>query len=296
MTKVTAVAVDCVKIEDADEDASMAFTLTFWGVRGTIACPTPSHMGFGGHTSCVEVRCGEQRIMLDAGTGSRVLGKRMLKDGVTSATLLLSHTHLDHIAGFPFFAPAYSKGFTLRVVSGHLTGGLSTEAVMARQMERPLFPVPMRTMGADLRFEEVEPGGAIRLDGDVVVRTAALNHPDGATGYRIEYAGRALCYVTDTEHIPGHPDASVLSLIRDADLVIYDSTYTEAEFAAKIGWGHSTWEEGVRLCRAAGARGLALFHHDPDHDDMFVEAIERDARSVWADVFAAREGMTVTLA
>lgn len=274
----------------------MGFTLTFWGVRGTITCPMPSHMGFGGHTSCVEVRAGEHRIMLDVGTGSRLLGKRMVKEGLRSLTLLLSHTHLDHIAGFPFFAPAYTKGFNLRIISGHLTGGLSTESVMASQMERPLFPVPMRTMGADLCFEEIETGTTLQLDGGVTVRTAPLNHPDGATAYRIEYADRSLCYVTDTEHVPGQPDRNILGLIAGADLVIYDSTYTEEEFRCKIGWGHSTWEEGIRLCRAAEAQRLALFHHDPDHDDAMVAAIERDAQAVWPEVFAAREGMTVTLA
>lgn len=274
----------------------MGFTVTFWGVRGTITCPMPSHMGYGGHTSCVEVRAGGQCIILDIGTGSRLLGKRLLKEGTQSATLLLSHAHLDHIAGFPFFAPAYVKGFALRVMAGHCRGNPDIEAVLARQMERPLFPVPMRTMGADLSFEEVRQGAVFLLGADVTVRTAALNHPDGATGYRIEHLGRSLCYVTDTEHVPGRPDHNILDLIAGADLVIYDSTYTEEEWKTKIGWGHSTWNEGVRLCRAAGVRQLALFHHDPDHDDEDVAAIERAAQTEWPGVFAARERTTVNLA
>lgn len=274
----------------------MAFSLTFWGARGTITCPMASHMGFGGHTSCVEVMVGEHRIILDCGTGARLLGKRLVRDGACEATLLLSHTHLDHIAGFPFFAPAYVKGFRLTTMSGHRDGQPGIEAVMARQMERPLFPVPMRTMGADLHFQEFTTGDTLTLAGGITVRTAPLNHPDGATAYRIEHAGCALCYVTDTEHVPGQPDRNVLGLIEDADLVIYDCTYTEEEFARKTGWGHSTWEEGVRLCRAAGARRLALFHHDPEHDDATMEAIERAAQAVWPDSFAVREGATVTLA
>lgn len=274
----------------------MTFALTFWGVRGTIACPMSTHMGYGGHTSCVEVVAGSQRIVLDAGTGLRLLGKRFLKEGLGRATLLLSHTHLDHIAGFPFFAPAYTKGFGLNIIAGHCNGNPGIEAVMARQMERPLFPVPMRTMGADLSFTEIDAGSGFTLDGGVVVRTAPLNHPDGATAYRIEHAGRSLCYVTDTEHVPGQPDSNILGLIQDADLVIYDSTYTEEEFKCKVGWGHSTWNEGVRLCRAAGAKRLALFHHDPDHDDETVAAIEREAQESFPDSFAAREGATVTLA
>lgn len=274
----------------------MTFALTFWGVRGTIACPMSTHMGYGGHTSCVEVMAGSHRIVLDAGTGLRLLGKRFLKEGLERATLLLSHTHLDHIAGFPFFAPAYIKGFRLNIIAGHCNGNPGIEAVMARQMERPLFPVPMRTMGSELSFTEIEAGSSFPLDGGVMVRTAPLNHPDGATAYRIEYAGRSLCYVTDTEHVPGHPDRNILGLIQGADLVVYDSTYTEEEFKSKIGWGHSTWNEGVRLCREAGAKRLALFHHDPDHDDERVAAIERDAQDHFPESFAAREGATVMLA
>lgn len=274
----------------------MGFSITFWGVRGTVPCPMPSHMGFGGNTSCVEVVAGDQRIVIDAGTGLRLLGKRLLKDHAPGITLLLSHTHLDHISGFPFFAPAYTKGFQLRIVSGHLCGNPGIEAVMARQMEGPLFPVPLRTMGGDLTFTEVAAGESFELAHGVRVRTAALNHPDGATGYRIEHLGRSFVYVTDTEHVPDQPDRNVLDLIDGADLVLYDATYTDEEWQHRIGWGHSTWTEGVRLARAAGVKRLVLFHHDPDHDDETMAAIERLAQAAFPNCFAAREGMTVTLA
>lgn len=273
----------------------MGFSVTFWGVRGTVPCPIPSYMGYGGNTSCVEVTAGDRRIVIDAGTGIRALGKHWLKAGATEATLLLSHTHLDHISGFPFFAPAYTKGFRLCIVSGHLSGNPSIEAVMARQMERPLFPVPLRTMGGDISFVEIAAGDSFPLEGGIQVRTAPLNHPDGATGYRIEHAGKSFVYVTDTEHVPGQPDRNVLDLIAGADLVLYDSTYTEEEWRQRVGWGHSTWDEGVRLARAAGVKRLVLFHHDPDHDDDAMAAIEAAARAEFPDCFAAREGTTVTL-
>lgn len=274
----------------------MGFSVTFWGVRGTVPCPLPSHMGFGGNTSCVEVQAGDQRIVIDAGTGIRMLGKRLLKEGAAEATLLMSHTHLDHICGFPFFAPAYTKGFHLRIVSGHLNGTPGIEAAMARQMERPLFPVPMRTMGSNIVFDEITAGDQFALGEEVQVRTARLNHPDGATGYRVEHLGKSFAYVTDTEHVPGHPDRNILDLIDGADLVLYDSTYTDEEWRNRIGWGHSTWTEGVRLAQAAGVKRLVLFHHDPDHDDATMTAIEAAAQAVFPDCFAAREGMTVTLA
>lgn len=273
----------------------MGFSLTFWGVRGTIPCPSPSHMGFGGNTSCIEVTTGTRKIILDAGTGIRMLGKAFMADGVKQATLLLSHTHLDHISGFPFFVPAFRGDFSFRIMAGHLNGDPDIRTVLARQMERPLFPVPLQTMGCALSFLDVHSGDSFALEDGVRVRTASLNHPDGATGYRIEYRGRSVAYITDTEHRPDGLDTNILKLIDGCDLFIYDSTYTDAEYATKVGWGHSTWREGVRLAQAARVGQLALFHHEPDHDDTVMAAIEREAQAVWPHVFAAREGSTIDL-
>jgi phosphoribosyl 1,2-cyclic phosphodiesterase len=128
----------------------------------------------------------------------------------------------------------------------------------------------------------------------VTLRTAPLNHPNRATGYRIEYQGKSICYVTDTEHVPGAPDANVLSLIDGADLVIYDSTYTDEEYPRFKGWGHSTWQEGARLCDAAKAKRLVIFHHDPAHDDAFMDGIAADAERVRPGTVVAREGLTLS--
>lgn len=273
----------------------MEFSVKFWGVRGTVPCPLPSHMAFGGNTSCLEVRVGGQILVLDAGTGIRMLGKRFLAEGVKRATLLLTHTHLDHINGFPFFVPGYSPAFGMRVLSGPLGGCDCIQHALAKCMDSPLFPVPLETMRADLQFDDITAGDQLDLAGGVRVRTATLNHPGGALGYRIEHAGKAFCYVTDTEHVPGQPDQNILELIEGADLVVYDASYTEAELVTRRGWGHSTWNEGVALCQAAGAKRLALFHHDPDHDDSFMAALEQEAQTAWAGAFAAREGVTVDL-
>ena len=127
------------------------------------------------------------------------------------------------------------------------------------------------------------------------MRTQPLNHPNGATGYRIEYNGKAVCYVTDTEHLPGQTDENILKLIEGADLVIYDSTYTEEEFTHHAGWGHSTWNEGLRLCQLAGARQLAIFHHDPDHDDAMMDKIAAEARAARANTLVTRECMTLII-
>ncbi len=249
---------------------------------------------YGGNTSCLEIFAGDQRIILDAGTGIRGLGQEFARDGRKTGTLLLTHTHWDHINGFPFFAPLFMPTYEFDIFAGHLSGSGGVESVLSSQMASPLFPVPLEALQAKLRFVDFEAGDRWDHGGGVTISTKPLNHPNGATGYRIEFGGQSICYVTDTEHVAGKPDQNVLNLIDGADLVIYDSTYTDAEFPAKIGWGHSTWEEGVRLCKAAGVGQLAIFHHDPDHDDDFMAQLEKTAQTAWQGALIAREQMIIT--
>ena len=276
----------------------MGFKVKFWGVRGSIACPTANHLAFGGNTSCIEVSVGGTKIILDAGTGIRSLGTWFLRKDVHRATILLSHTHWDHINGFPFFVPAFQDGYSFKIMAGHLADREGIQEVLAGQMSQPMFPVPIGAMLSHISFEDFRAGDAFDLpaDPEVKIRTAPLNHPNGATGYRIEYAGKSFCYVTDTEHVIGKPDENILGLIDGADLVVYDSTYTDDEFPAKIGWGHSTWQEGIRLCRAANVKRLAIFHHDPDHEDRFMDGVEANARLEWEGTIVAREHMRIKLA
>lgn len=272
------------------------FYVTFWGVRGSVACASPEYMRYGGNTSCLEVGVGEHRFILDAGTGIRPLSKRFLQNDVRNITLLLTHSHWDHINGFPFFRPAYDPKRRMHVMAGHLQRqGLRIENVLGQHMQEPVFPVPLEAMKAIVEFEDFAAGDSFSLFPDVKVRTAPLNHPNAATGYRIEHAGRSLCYVTDTEHTPGKPDQAVLGLIEGADLVVYDSTYTDEEFPARVGWGHSTWNEGMRLCRTANVGRFAIFHHDPDHTDDVMERIEREALASWDRTVVTRDNMTIRL-
>jgi len=273
----------------------MGLGVRFMGVRGSIAVPSIQYMGYGGNTSCIQVLAGDRRFVLDAGTGIRTLGADFLREEIRDVNLLLTHTHWDHINGFPFFTPAYDPRWTVRIWAGHLRGTGTIREVLSKQMTHPVFPVPLEAMRANLAMEDFSAGDSLDLYPDVRVRTIPLNHPNNATAYRIEHGGRAICYVTDTEHVPGRIDERIVGLIEGADLVIYDCTYTEEEFPAKIGWGHSTWNEGVRLCRAAGAKKLAVFHHDPDHDDAFMERLEAEARAEWPGCFAARDGMEAVL-
>ena len=273
-----------------------ALTIRFWGVRGSVACPSPSYMGFGGNTSCVEVRAGGRIVILDAGTGIRPLGQLLKREGAKDADVLFSHTHWDHVNGFPFFAPAFEPDGTFRVFAGHLAGEGGIREAIAGHMHEPMFPVPLDVMRARLTFTDFQAGETLDLGLGLRARTASLNHPNGATAYRIEHAGRSMCYVTDTEHVPGRPDERVLDLIAGADLVVYDSTYTDSAFPGRVGWGHSTWEEGLRLVRRAGAQRLVVFHHDPDHDDEAMARIERQLAAESDGNLVAREGLRLELA
>jgi phosphoribosyl 1,2-cyclic phosphodiesterase len=266
-------------------------TVRFWGVRGSIACPSPTYMGFGGNTSCVEVRVGSRLIILDAGTGIRPLGQQLRREGALDADILFSHTHWDHVNGFPFFAPAFEPDNAFRVFAGHLAEEGGIREAIAGHMHEPMFPVPLDVMRARLSFTDFAAGETLDLGRGLQVRTAPLNHPNGATAYRIDHGGRSVCYVTDTEHVPGRPDERIVGLVAGADLVIYDSTYTDAEFPARVGWGHSTWQEGLRLVRRADAKRLVVFHHDPDHDDATMAAIEQELAGESDGGVVAREGM-----
>jgi phosphoribosyl 1,2-cyclic phosphodiesterase len=272
------------------------FTVRFWGVRGSIACSGPRTARYGGNTSSIEVRCGERMLMFDAGTGLRYLGNS-LADNKTplDADLFLTHTHFDHVCGLPFFRPFFQPQNRFRLWAGHLAEGMTLRRVLGEFMMSPLFPVPPQVFRARMEYREFKAGETLRPAPDIAVRTATLNHPDGATGYRVEFAGRSLCYLTDTEHVPGAPDRNILALIDGADLVIYDSMYTDSEYDTYVGWGHSTWQEGMRLCRAARAKRLAVFHHDPEHDDDMLDGIAREVQKQLPGSVVARDGLVLEL-
>jgi phosphoribosyl 1,2-cyclic phosphodiesterase len=251
-------------------------------------------MKYGGNTSCVELLLGDQRIVLDAGTGLRPLGRSIMKGESNEAYLLLTHTHWDHVCGFPFFQPAFNPNFQLHVKAGHLVG-TKLRTVLGEQMMAPLFPISLEVMRAQLSFEDFTAGDHFGLGRGIEVRTCALNHPNNATGYRIEFGGRSVCYITDTEHFPGRIDHTILNIIEGADVVIYDATFTDEEYPRHVGWGHSTWQEAVKLANAGRISELILFHHEPERVDTVIEIIEHKAAERFERVQAAREQMELIL-
>lgn len=273
------------------------FLVRFWGVRGSIACPGAETVRYGGNTSCVEMRVADQRLIFDGGTGLRVLGQSMLREMPLTAHLFFTHSHWDHIQGFPFFNPAFVKGNTFKIYGAVAPNGSTIEQRLNDQMLHPNFPVPLQIMGAEMSFCDIEVGEDVYLESGIVVKNALLNHPGEAVGYRVSYGGHAVAYITDTEHYPDRLDEEVLWLCRDADVMIYDATYTDEEYHSekfsKVGWGHSTWQEAVKVAKAANVRKLVIFHHDPLHSDDFMDKVQADTAAQFPNSVVAWEGLTI---
>jgi phosphoribosyl 1,2-cyclic phosphodiesterase len=293
--------------------------VTFWGTRGSIPVPEPAVLRYGGNTPCVEVRSpGGALLILDAGSGLRALGQALLQNPTqpVQASLLLTHLHWDHIQGLPFFIPARKAGTTLAIYGPPQEGSCLHDA-LAVQMQHPYFPVALDALSAQLVYRDLD-GGSFMV-GDVDVAPYPLHHTCPTLGYRLTCGGCSLAYITDHEPYgpadgggyaaagcPPSPaltdrDRALAAFVRGADLLIMDAPYTTAEYAQRVGWGHSPATYCVDVALAAGVRRLALFHHDPQHSDAALDDLASAcAQRVLAaekslEVFAAAEGDTLHL-
>jgi phosphoribosyl 1,2-cyclic phosphodiesterase/CheY-like chemotaxis protein len=294
----------------------------FWGVRGSIPTPGIQTAMFGGNTSCVEVRAGDQVIILDAGSGIRALGQQLMREFKGKSldiTMLVSHTHWDHIQGFPFFIPAYNPKVNVRIV-GYEGAIHGLRGALFEQMQSAFFPVGLNQMASRVTFEELS---EMEFElGAVKVRATFANHPGICLGYRLTTAEGDIVYMPDHEAYERHEaerqkisgerstpgleyarlqDEKVIEFMRDADIVITDSQYDAVEYPTRLGWGHTCADDAVELAMKAGVKHLFLFHHDPDHHDekMVAMIAAAEARVVQAGspmiVSAAREGAEIEL-
>ncbi len=313
-------------------DTSMSdyrLQVKFWGVRGSKPTPGRNTILFGGNTSCVEVLAQKKvegddwqtysRVIFDAGTGIANLGQEYQKAGL-EADVFFSHLHWDHIQGLPFFAPLYVPGNIFRLYGENKdANGMSFQQVIEKQMRPPHFPITMQMMKSQFKFIPIEAGqvielpvieGAQGLEGTQGLERARIisfpvNHPNGCLSYRIELADARVVFATDTEPMESEArQADFLNFIKGAQVFIYDTHFTDAEyfgqapnadFSHKKGWGHSTWQEGTRLAKQADLDYLVLFHHKEDRRDRDQQEIEIFARQEHAKTVAAREGMTMNI-
>ncbi|NIM48421.1 MAG: MBL fold metallo-hydrolase [Gemmatimonadales bacterium] len=291
----------------------MAYTITIWGARGSVPTPGALTTRYGGNTPCVAVQCGsgagERLVILDAGTGIRLLGKQLVKlgNGSLQLDLLLSHTHWDHIQGLPFFAPFFGKGNEVRIW-GSKQGDVDLGVILRQQMHPVVFPVPLDQLSAELTVAHVGPG-AFEIDG-FAVEAIRLRHPGNTLGYRLTPTdgGASMAYVTDNELGSGGSydvaptwRTEFVQFLAGVQVLIHDAMYAPGDLDQHRGWGHSTPSEAVALAGEAGVKQLLLFHHRPEHDDAvmdnLLEATRNEAEEAGhsLDVFAATEGMQLTL-
>lgn len=296
---------------------SSEFTVTFWGTRGSIATPGFRFNCYGGNTTCIEMVAGDTRLIFDAGTGIRGLGHKLLGQAQQGAqfSLFFSHTHWDHIQGFPFFTPAYIPNFRIDVY-GMRNNSESVQEMLQGQMQQAYFPVPFEAMQANIRFHEMT--GPIQISQATIHPFPGGHHPGGSTLYRVEFDGKSAVFCTDCEldlmlkrepgdrfplppGAPRHFPDDLLAFIQGADTLIIDCQYTDELYAQRINWGHGSLSTVVALAAQAGAKRTFLTHHDPEHDDEIVaEIVETAAQAMAianpaATVHGAREGMTIVV-
>ncbi len=269
--------------------------IKFWGTRGSIPTPEPNCVKFGGDTSCVEIRSGDTLLILDAGTGIRKLGVSLMNDPTFNGKgyIFLSHSHWDHIQGFPFFRPAFVSGNEF-IIHGAFKADKRLQDALRGQMGSIYFPIKMSDMPSSFHFVELLEQDI--MAGNLMVRSRALNHPGGCFGYRITDGKHTVAYCTDTEPYPDNMNEKILELVRDADVFIYDAQFTPEEYASdRKGWGHSTWQEGIKIAHEANVKKYVLFHHDPYHDDRSIENIVKEARVFFPNTVAASRELEIDL-
>ncbi|MEG3766128.1 MBL fold metallo-hydrolase [Alteromonas sp. 14N.309.X.WAT.G.H12] len=277
--------------------------VTFYGVRGSIPTPGPEYVRYGGNTACVHIRLSDGTdIILDAGTGIRLLGNKLIGQQ-TPIHLLLTHNHWDHIQGFPFFAPIYQAGREINITPG-LTSLPEYDQIL-KQMQGSVFPVPSSALTSNICLKPIPEEIDSWTIGNATITRLPMNHPGKGSAYTIVENGVKVAYITDNELYPPYKkETDFLTFVefaRDADIIIHDAQYMLSDMPAKSGWGHSVAEEAVKLAMASNAKRMALYSHDPERTDDDIDNVVAHCSEYITiaesdvELFAASEGLTLNL-
>ncbi|MBL1405699.1 MAG: MBL fold metallo-hydrolase [Rhizobiales bacterium] len=272
------------------------FKIKFWGTRGTRQVHSLDHTKFGSNTICVEVQCGERVLVFDAGSGIVNFGVDFDKrPSVQNFDLFLSHAHYDHVEGIPHLSPLYQKQNSATIWSGALKGIVTCHEIFDFLMMQPYFPVKVEKFEADIKYNDIADFESLNLGDGIRIHTTRLKHPGGATGYRVEYAGKSFAFITDCAHSTNAQDDQLVAFLKDVDLFAYDCSYTDEEFEKYSTYGHSTWQEALKLRSAANAGGVYAIHHMPFRNDDELERIHKDMKTENANSGVAYDTKTVKL-
>ena len=269
--------------------------LKFWGVRGSIPTPGIQYTKYGGNTSCVELSIGDRVIIFDMGSGLKDLGASLVKRKIKKFDILVSHFHYDHTCGLPFFEPAYVKEFQFSIRSAKLKTRKETIDVLKEQISSPSFPITIDQFSASIEYKNFKIKKDFLLSDDIKVKTTNLNHPDGATGYRVESKNKSVSYITDHEHLLSKKNKELVDFLHGTDALIYDSTYDDNNFSNYIGWGHSTWQEAVRLAEKCNIKKLFIYHHNPENNDQIMDNIQKKCLQINENYLVAMEGKSYNI-
>ena len=268
----------------------------FYGVRGSVPVCDNGFQRYGGNTTCFRVHreAANRYAVIDAGTGIRNLGREMVAQQIrqNQLNILFTHFHWDHIQGFPFFAPAYDKNQCIGIyVMGENRKTKDLKEIFSNQMQEDFFPVSLDAMGATFSYMNFGDEETI-LGAHIIVRPQFHKYLGGSYGIRIDDDSVSLTVCTDIEHINGI-DQNIVELAKNSDVLIHDGQYTREEYKKYKGWGHSTWEQAVEVAKQANVKKLVISHHDPDHNDDFLDAMEKECQSVFPNSLFAKEGMEI---
>lgn len=275
---------------------TQGFFIKFLGVRGSVPCASRQFEKYGGNTSCVMMHVGNSLIVFDSGSGIKDVNEYVFHHNIKKVHLFLTHLHLDHILGMPFFKALWHKDVETIIYCGTAEPFGGVLGALTSFFKPPYFPISFNQWLGEIKCIDFKPLETFVLDDDVIVSTCSLNHPNGSIGYKVSHKKKIACYITDHEHGDAYIDASLEEFVKNVDIMIYDASYDDHKYEhAHTGWGHSTWQKACHLMQKSAVKHLALFHHDPDLNDDAMDILKDKIERIYDNVFIAYQGQTINL-